>query len=125
MIAQRRLFTLPPASGGEHRRDDATVDPFSLPTHYPALSLGLTSHLFQWHQQIMRANLLARRGGGIGSIVGWFIRIVIYDICITGIADILHVSRMVALFIFLGILAVIAFVGYLLKQKMSPGFEED
>lgn len=73
----------------------------------------------------MRANLLARRGGGIGSIVGWFIRIVIYDICITGIADILHVSRMVALFIFLGILAVIAFVGYLLKQKMSPGFEED
>jgi len=64
-------------------------------------------------------------GGGIGSIVGWFIRIVIYDICITGISDILGVSRMVALFIFLGILAAIAFVGYLLKQKTSPGFEED
>jgi len=76
-------------------------------------------------KKMARANLLARRGGGIGSIVGWFIRIVIYDICITGISDVLHVSRMVALFIFLGILAVIAFVGYLLKQKMSPGFEED
>lgn len=78
-----------------------------------------------WQLQLMRSNLLARRGGGIGSIVGWFIRIVIYDICITGISDVLGVSRMVALFIFLGILAAIAFVGYLMKQKMSPGFEED
>lgn len=62
--------------------------------------------------------------GGLGSIIGWFIRVVIYDICITGISDILGVSRMVALFIFLGILGVIAFVGYLLKQRMAPGVED-
>ncbi len=68
---------------------------------------------------------LARRGGGIGRMVGWFIRIVIYDICITGISDILGVSRMVALFIFLGILAVIAFVVYLLRNKYATGFEDD
>ena len=68
--------------------------------------------------------LFARRGGGIGRIVSWFIRIVIYDICITGISDILGVSRMVALFIFLGILAVIAFMGYLLKQRVAPGVED-
>jgi len=68
--------------------------------------------------------LAARGGGGFGSIIGWFIRIVIYDICITGISDILGVSRMVALFIFLGILGVIAFVGYLLKQRMAPGVED-
>jgi len=69
--------------------------------------------------------LLARGGGGFGRIVGWFIRVVIYDICITGISDILGVPRMVALFIFLGILGVVAFVGYLLKQRMSPGVEDD
>ena len=62
--------------------------------------------------------------GGIGSIIGWFIRIVIYDICITGIADLLGVSRMVALFIFLGILAVIALGGYILKQRVAPGVED-
>jgi len=124
MIADRRLFTLTAALGVKNRRGNASCRSI-FATNPSSCSLGLTSHLLQWHQQIMRANLLARRGGGIGSIVGWFIRIVIYDICITGIADILHVSRMVALFIFLGILAVIAFVGYLLKQKMSPGFEED
>lgn len=62
---------------------------------------------------------LGARGGGIGRIVGWFIRIVIYDICITGISDILGVSRMVALFIFLGILGLIAFGGYLLRSKYA------
>ena len=67
--------------------------------------------------------LLAR--GGFGAIVGWFIRIVIYDICITGISDLLHVPRMVALFIFLGILGVIAFVGYLMKQKFASGVDDD
>jgi len=72
----------------------------------------------------MHFNLLAARGGGFGAIIGWFIRIVIYDICITGISDILGVSRMVALFIFLGLLGVIAFVGYLLKQRMAPGVED-
>jgi hypothetical protein len=69
--------------------------------------------------------LLAARGGGFGAIIGWFIRVVIYDICITGISDILGVPRMVALFIFLGILAVIAFAGYVLKQKYAPGVESD
>lgn len=65
----------------------------------------------------------ARRG--FGEIISWFIRIVIYDICITGISDVLGVPRIVALFIFLGILAAIAFGGYLLKQKYSPGVDSD
>jgi hypothetical protein len=69
-------------------------------------------------------SFLAARSGGLGSIVGWFIRVVIYDICITSIAEILGVSRLVALFIFLGILAAIAFGGYLLKQKVAPGVED-
>jgi len=74
----------------------------------------------------MQFTLLAARGGGswIGSMIGWFIRIVIYDICITGIQDLLGVSRWVAMFIFLGILLAIAFVGYLLKQRMAPGVED-
>lgn len=71
-----------------------------------------------------RGILIARKGGGLGGIIGWFIRIVIYDICITGISDILGVSRMVALFIFLGILGVIAFGGYMLKQRVAPGVED-
>ena len=50
-------------------------------------------------------------GGGFGGIVRWFIQIVIYDICITGIQDILGVSRMVALFIFPGLLMAIDLVG--------------
>ncbi|GAA4448201.1 hypothetical protein GCM10023156_11040 [Novipirellula rosea] len=49
----------------------------------------------------------------------------IYDICITGISDILGVSRMVALFIFLGILGVIAFVGYLLRNKYATDTADD
>jgi hypothetical protein len=68
--------------------------------------------------------IFARRGG-LGSLVGWFIRIVIYDICITSISEIFGVPRLVALFIFLGILAAISFGGYLMKQKMSPGVEDD
>lgn len=72
----------------------------------------------------MKNSLLLGARGGLGSIVGWFIRIVIYDICITGIAEILGVPRLAALFIFLGILAVIAFGGYILKQRMSPGIED-
>lgn len=66
--------------------------------------------------------LFARRG--VGRLVSWFIRIVIYDICITGISDLLGVSRMVALFIFLGILAAIAFLAYVLKQKVAQGVED-
>lgn len=73
----------------------------------------------------MKTGLLIARGrGGLGAIIGWFIRVVIYDICITGISDILGVSRMVALFIFLGILGVIAFAGYMFKQRMAPGVED-
>jgi uncharacterized membrane protein HdeD (DUF308 family) len=66
--------------------------------------------------------LAQRRGGGIGGIVSWFIRIVIYGI--TGISEVLGVSRLVALFIFLGILAGIAIGGYFLKQRMAPGVED-
>lgn len=65
------------------------------------------------------------RGGGFGGIISWFIRIVIYDICITGISDLLGVPRIVALFIFLGILAIIAFVGYVIKQRSAPGIEDE
>lgn len=60
------------------------------------------------------------RRGFVGEIVGWFIRVVIYDICITFIQSILGVSRMVALFIFLGIMLAIAVGGYIMRQKMSP-----
>lgn len=67
-------------------------------------------------------SLLAR--GGLSGIISWFFRIVIYDICITGIQEALGVPRFVALFIFLGILAVIAFGGYLLRQRMASGVED-
>lgn len=70
------------------------------------------------------STLVAARGGGLGGIVSWFIRIVIYDICITGISEVLGVSRLVALFIFLGILGVIAVGGYFVKQKIAPGVED-
>jgi len=70
--------------------------------------------------------MFAARGGGfgIGSIIGWFIRIVIYDICISTIQEVLGVSRFVALLIFLGILAAIAIGGYFLKQRVAPGIED-
>lgn len=70
------------------------------------------------------SSLLVLGRGGIGSIISWFIRIVIYDICITGIQDFLGVSRWVALFIFLGILGGIALVGYILKQRIAPGIDD-
>ncbi len=68
---------------------------------------------------------VSHRRGGMGGIVSWLIRVVIYDICITAISDILGVSRMVALFIFLGLLALVSFGGYVLKQKVSPGVDDD
>ena len=66
------------------------------------------------------------RGGGgfLGGMVRWFIQIVIYQICIGFIAEIFGVSHMVALFIFLGILAVISFAGYMFKQRMAPGVDD-
>ena len=60
------------------------------------------------------------RGGFIGDMIGWFIRVAIYDICISGISDILGVSRIAAIFIFLGILGLISLGGYILRQKMAP-----
>lgn len=69
--------------------------------------------------------VLAARGGGIGGIVRWFIQIVIYDICVTTIAEVLGVSRLVALFIFLGILLLISFVGYMMRKKMSSTADGD
>lgn len=74
---------------------------------------------------LLNSPMMFGRRGGLGSIVSWFIRIVIYDICITGISEVLGVSRMVALFIFLGILGVIAFVGYLLRNKYAGGVDDD
>jgi hypothetical protein len=72
----------------------------------------------------MNANfprLQGRRGSGfIGQMIRWFIMVAIYDICIGGIASVLGVSRMVACFIFLGILLAISFVGYVIRQKTSP-----
>jgi len=63
----------------------------------------------------------ARRSGGfIGNMIRWFIMVAIYDICIGAIADLLGVSRLVACFIFIGILLLISGVGYVLRQKMSP-----
>ncbi len=63
----------------------------------------------------------AGRGGGfIGNMIRWFIMVAIYDICIGAIANLLGVSRMVACFIFIGILLLISGVGYVVRQKMSP-----
>ena len=69
--------------------------------------------------------VIGARGGGMGGIVRWFIQIVIYDICVTTIAEVLGVSRLVALLIFLGILLGIAFVGYLMRKKMSGQADAD
>lgn len=66
---------------------------------------------------------LARRGG-LGSIFSWFFRVLIYDIIVTSIAEMLGVPRIVALFIFLGIMIVIGVIGYVVKQRMSPGVED-
>lgn len=69
--------------------------------------------------------LPSARGGGFGGIVRWFIMVVIYDIIVTTIADVLGVPRIVALFIFLGILLVISIVGYFMRKKMSSQADAD
>lgn len=61
--------------------------------------------------------------GGLGEIFRWFFRILIYDLIVTSIAEVLGVSRLVALFIFLGIMIVVGVVGYIFKQKYSPDVE--
>lgn len=63
--------------------------------------------------------LFAARGGGLGPIIQWFIRVVIYDICVTTIAEVLGVSRLVALFIFLGLLFAVGGVAYVVRNRMS------
>ena len=68
----------------------------------------------------------ARSGGGMfGGMIRWFIQIVIYDICVTGIQNLLGVSRMVALFIFLGIMLLVSLGGYLFRKKMSGQADGD
>lgn len=68
--------------------------------------------------------LLKPQVRGLGDIVGWFIRVVIYDIAVTTISEVLGVPRLVALFIFLGILLAISAVGYMVKQRVSPGADD-
>ncbi len=65
--------------------------------------------------------LLAR--GGLGEIFRWFFRVLIYDIIVTSIAEVLGVSRLVALFIFMGGMLVVGAIGYIMKQKYSPDIE--
>jgi uncharacterized membrane protein len=69
--------------------------------------------------------LLAARGGGVGAIVRWFIQVVIYDICVTTISEVLGVSRLVALFIFLGILLAIGAGAYFVRNRMSSQADAD
>lgn len=66
----------------------------------------------------------SRKGGIFGELIGWFIRVVIYDICVTTIQEVTGFSRLVSICIFLGILLVIGFVGYVFKQKTSRGVDE-
>lgn len=69
--------------------------------------------------------LLAARGGGFGPIIRWFIQVVIYDICVTTISEVFGVSRLVALFIFLGILMAIGGIGYVARNRMSSQADAD
>jgi hypothetical protein len=62
----------------------------------------------------------SRRGGFFGEMIRWFIMVAIYDICIGTIAQVFGISRMVACFVFLGGLLAVGFVGYIVRQKMSP-----
>jgi hypothetical protein len=71
----------------------------------------------------MRSMMILGRGG-FGQIFQWFFRVLIYDIIVTSIAEVLGVPRIVALFIFLGIMLVIGVVGYIIKQRVSPGVDD-
>ncbi len=64
--------------------------------------------------------LAGRAGGFVSDMIRWFIMVAIYDICIGTIASVFGVSRIVACFIFLGVLMLISFAGYILRQRMSP-----
>jgi hypothetical protein len=63
------------------------------------------------------------RRGFVGEIIGWFIRVIIYDIILTTIQDVLGVSRMVALFIFLGIMLAASAVAYVVRQKSAANVD--
>ena len=75
-------------------------------------------------KNIWNLPIIFSRRGFFGEMIGWFIRVVIYDICVTTIQEVFGVSRFSAIFIFLGILLVVSFVGYVMKQKMSRGVDE-
>lgn len=66
----------------------------------------------------------ARGGGFVSQMIRWFIMVAIYDICIGTLAEILGVSRLVACFIFLGILLAISAIGYVMRQKMSTPVDQ-
>ena len=66
----------------------------------------------------------ARGGGFISQMIRWFIMVAIYDICIGTLAEVLGVSRLVACFIFLGILLAISGIGYVMRQKMSTPVDQ-
>ena len=68
--------------------------------------------------------LLAGRGF-FGGIISWFIRVIIYDICVTTIQEVFGVGRFTALMIFLAILLGISLVGYLLRRRMSRPVDSD
>ncbi len=66
-----------------------------------------------------------RRGGGfIGEMIRFFIQIIIYQICLQFIMEIFGVSQFVAMFIFLAILLVITFAGYMLRQRWATGADD-
>lgn len=67
---------------------------------------------------------VARGGGFFSGIISWFIRVVIYDICITTIQNVLGVSRFTALMIFLGILLALSAAAYVIRQKASRGVDD-
>jgi len=67
---------------------------------------------------------IARGGGFFSGIISWFIRIVIYDICITTIQNVLGVSRFTALMIFLGILLALSGAAYVIRQRASRGVDD-
>jgi hypothetical protein len=64
-------------------------------------------------------------GGFVREMIRWFIMVAIYDICIGLIAEVLGISRLAACFVFLGIMLAISFAGYVVRQRMSPGIEQD
>ena len=82
-------------------------------------------HLSSKHLSWLFFPELQARRGFFGEMIGWFIRVVIYDICVTTIQEVFGVSRFVAIFIFLGILLVIGFASYAVKQKTSKSVDAE